>query len=167
MNIKTSWWTVLYIDGFVYIVWVLNLRNLGRWISFSHFESVPMQCTCLSSPKYMQAGICEYTRWTAVSTRPFRWWFCQLECWNWTWTDAVFQYTHAWGNSLCKILKLSVTLMMCYLVSVLNRDLWNGSCWCAEKGLMLLMLMIIQFNSLLCWLNTYKGNYSKSARSDK
>lgn len=37
-------------------------------------------------------------------------------------------------TALCKILKHSVALMMCSLVSVLNRVLWNGACGCAEKG---------------------------------
>jgi hypothetical protein len=35
-------------------------------------------------------------------------------------------------TALCKILKLPFALMMCYLVSVLNRALWNGSCQCSE-----------------------------------
>lgn len=52
-------------------------------------------------------------------------------------------------TALCKILKLPVALMMCYLVSVLNRALWNGACRSAEKGVMILMLMMTQFSSLL------------------
>jgi hypothetical protein len=35
------------------------------------------------------------------------------------------------------------------LVSVLNRALWNGARGVAEKGLMILMLMMTQFSSLL------------------
>jgi hypothetical protein len=52
-------------------------------------------------------------------------------------------------TALCKILKFSIALMIRYLVSVLNRALWNGACGSAEKGLMIMMLMMTRFSSLL------------------
>jgi uncharacterized membrane protein YiaA len=66
-------------------------------------------------------------------------------------------------TALCKILKHPVALMMCYLVSVLNRALWNGACGSAEKGLMILVLMMTQFSSL-CADSTYVRAITEAAQ---